>query len=163
MGDVGFDLRAVGAVGVFGEQGAEVGEFLFAFALAGAQGVPVGLVLAGHRPPHLDLAGAHVDDDVVRLGQGGGAGDAEDAAAFQLPRPIDLVSDRGLQPLVVKAAIGPLGGGEQLGELLLRPSPALDLAHRQRADHGLGDGDRDVALAVADLDGAVRPWGSKSR
>ena len=56
MGDVGFDLRAVGAVGVFGEQGAEVGEFLFAFALAGAQGVPVGLVLAGHRPPHLDLA-----------------------------------------------------------------------------------------------------------
>lgn len=78
--------------------------------------VPLGFLLLRHRAFHANLAGSHVDDDLVGVGQGLRTRDPELAAAFQLAIPFDLVGHGYIQPFVMKTLVLPFGGRKDVGK-----------------------------------------------
>ncbi len=155
MSDLVLEERPVLRAGVVGELLAQLGDLLLEGGLALAQKVQAFLLLPGKGPLHDDLAGAHVDLDVVGMRDWVGRLDAVALAPLELALPSGLVLDGGREPLVVQALVGGLGGAQELGEEPLGAVLTLGGVDSKGADDGLGDRHGDAPLAVADLDGPV--------
>ena len=81
--------------------------------------------------------------------------DAHLRASLQFPFPIDLVGDRGLQPLIGELLVLSLGSGQHLCKEPLRPVLALGGIDREGAHDGLRHRHGHIAIAVAHGDVAV--------